>query len=400
MPPPPPEVTVQQPQRRDIVDHVNFTGNTRATATVELRARINGYLQQIAFEDGASVKQGDLLFVIEPAPFQAALEARIADLERAKAILQLAQVELRRNETLEQRKIASQQDVDQRRADLSTARANVAVAQAAVTNAQLDLDYTEIRAPVSGRIGRHLVDVGNLIQSQQTLLATIESIDPIHAYFYVSESDLLRFRQMIRDHELPDPEEQPPLMRLGLSNENGFPHEGYVDFRDLGVNPDTGTILVRALFPNPRQILLPGLFVRLRAPVGEPKPRLMIDERAVATDQRGKYVLVVNDENKVEYRSVELGLAEKGMREVTDGVLPQDWVVVNGLQRARPGATVAPQRAEPAAADQAAQSPSSLATPDRTSSPKNTSEPRSRGASPVDATSADTRGNGTSSTRN
>ena len=400
VPPPPAEVTVQQPQSRDIVDHVNFTGNTRATATVELRARINGYLQQIAFEDGASVKQGDLLFVIEPAPFQAALEARIADLERAKAILQLAQVELRRNETLEQRKIASQQDVDQRRADLSTARANVAVAQAAVTNAQLDLDYTEIRAPVSGRIGRHLVDVGNLIQSQQTLLATIESIDPIHAYFYVSESDLLRFRQMIRDHELPDPEEKPPLMRLGLSNENGFPHEGYVDFRDLGVNPDTGTILVRALFPNPRQILLPGLFVRLRAPVGEPKPRLMIDERAVAADQRGQYVLVVNDENKVEYRSVELGLAEKGMREITDGVLPQDWIVVNGLQRARPGATVAPQRAEPAAADQAAQSPSSLAKPDRMSSPKNTSEPGSRGASPVDATSADTRGHGTSSTQN
>ena len=135
VPPPPADVTVQQPQRRDIVDHVNFTGNTRATATVELRARVNGYLQQIAFEDGAFVNQGELLFVIEPAPFQAALEARIADLERAKALLQLAQVELRRNETLEQRRIVSQQDVDQRRADLSTARANVAVAQAAVTNA-------------------------------------------------------------------------------------------------------------------------------------------------------------------------------------------------------------------------------------------------------------------------
>jgi RND family efflux transporter MFP subunit len=400
VPPPPAEVTVQQPHRRDIVDHVNFTGNTRATATVELRARINGYLQQIAFEDGAFVEQGDLLFVIEPAPFQAALEARIADLERAKAVLQLAQVELRRNETLEQRKIASQQDVDQRRADLSTARANVAVAQAAVTNAQLDLDYTEIRALVTGRIGRHLIDVGNLIQAQQTLLATIESIDPIHAYFYVSESDLLRFRQMIRDHELPDPEENPPLIRLGLSNEKGFPHEGHVDFRDLGVDPDTGTILVRALFPNPSQILLPGLFVRLQAPVGEPKPRLMIDERAVAADQRGQYVLVVNDENKVEYRSVELGLAEKGMREVTDGVLPQDWVVVNGLQRARPGATVAPQRAEPAAADQAAQSTSSLAKSNRMSSPKNTSEPGSRSASPVDTTSPDTHGNGTSSTQN
>jgi multidrug efflux system membrane fusion protein len=184
-------------------------------------------------------------------------------------------------------------------------------------------------------------------------------------------------------------------MRLGLVNEKGFPHEGYVDFRDLGVNPDTGTILVRALFPNPRQILLPGLFVRLRAPVGEPKPRLMINERAVAADQRGKYVLVVNDENKVEYRSVELGLAEKGMREIIDGVLPQDWVVVNGLQRARPGATVTPQRAAPAAADRSAQAPSSLLTPDRRSSPATTSESTSRGAPPVDATSTNTRRDGT-----
>jgi RND family efflux transporter MFP subunit len=399
VPPPPPEVTVQQPEMRNIVDHVNFTGNTRATASVELRARVSGYLQKIAFEDGASVKQGDLLFVIEPAPFQAALEARMADLERAKANLQLAQVELRRNELLEQKRIASQQDVDQRRADLATAKANVAVAQAAVTNAKLDLDYTEIRAPVTGRIGRNLVDVGNLIQAQQTLLATIESIDPIYAYFYVSESDLLRFRQMIRDNELPDPEKKPPLIRLGLSNEQGFPHEGHVDFRDLGVNPDTGTILVRALFPNPKQILLPGLFVRLRAPVGEPKPRLMIDERALAADQRGNYVLVVNDENKVEYQSVELGLAEAGKREVLSGISPQDWVVVNGLQRARPGATVKPTRAEPPVADQSSPSPLSSHAKDRQASPETTAEPPSRQTAPADIPSADTRGEDTSSAR-
>jgi membrane fusion protein (multidrug efflux system) len=241
-----------------------------------------------------------------------------------------------------------------------------------------------MRAPISGRIGRHLVDVGNLILAQQTLLASIVSLDPIHVYFYVSESDLLRFRHMIRENELPDPRDKPPLMRLGLANEQGFPREGQVDFRDLGVNPDTGTIVVRALFPNPQQVLLPGLFVRLQAPIGEPKPRLMIDERAVSTDQRGHYVLVVNKENKVEYRPVELGLAAGGRREVTAGLAPDDWVIVNGLQRARPGATVQPQHAEPPADESVTQVPSSLS---------NTSASQSRGAAPVDATSANTRRN-------
>jgi RND family efflux transporter MFP subunit len=338
---------VQQPQTRQIVDHVNFTGNTAATASVELRARVSGYLHRIDFEDGALVQQGDLLFVIEQAPFQATLQSRKADLERAQAALQLAQVQFRRNQSLQQKRVVSQQDLDERRADLAAAKANVAVAQAAVTNAQLDLDYTEIRAPITGLIGRHLVDVGNLVQSQETLLATIESMDPIYAYFSVSESDLLRFRQMIRDNELPDPQEQPPLMRLGLSNEKGYPHEGHVDFRDLGLNPDTGTILVRARFPNPNRVLLPGLFVRLQAPVGAPKPRLMVNERAIAADQRGQYVLVVNDENQVAYRPVELGLASDGMREVISGIDPEAWVIINGIQRAQPGATVKPTRAEP-----------------------------------------------------
>jgi RND family efflux transporter MFP subunit len=350
VPPPPPEVTVQQPRTRQIVDHVNFTGNTQATASVELRARVSGYLQRIDFEDGALVQQGDLLFVIEQAPFQATLESRKADLERARAAMQLAQAQFRRNQSLQQKRVVSQQDLDERRADLAAAKANVAVAQAAVTNAQLDLDYTEIRAPITGLIGRHLVDVGNLVQVQETLLATIESMNPINAYFSVSESDLLRFRQMIRDNELPDPQKQPPLMRLGLSNEKGYPHEGHVDFRDLGLNPDTGTILVRARFPNPNQVLLPGLFVRLQAPVGAPKPRLMIDERAIATDQRGEYVLVVDDENKVAYRPVDLGLASDGMREVISGIDPDSWVIINGLQRAQPGATVKPTRAAPPSA--------------------------------------------------
>ena len=223
VPPPPPEVTVQRPQTRQLVDHVNFTGNTRATARVELRSRVSGYLQHIAFEDGALVKKGELLFVLEQAPFKATLASKAADLERAKAAMQLARVELNRTERLLQKNIAPQQDVDQRRAAMAAARANVEVAQAAVTNAQLDLDYTEIRAPITGYIGRRLLDVGNLIQDEQTVLAVIETTDPIDAYFYVSESDLLRFRKMIRDNELPDPQKKPPLIRLALATKEAFP---------------------------------------------------------------------------------------------------------------------------------------------------------------------------------
>lgn len=344
VPPPPPPVTVQQPRWENLVDSVEFTGNTQAVQRVELRARINGYLQRITFEDGDMVKEGDVLFVIEPAPFEAVLAARLADLEQAKAAQNLAQIELQRTQRLQERKIAAQQELDQQRANAATARAQVAVAQAAVTNARLDLSYTQIRAPISGRISQNFVDAGNLVQAQQTLLATIVSIDPIYAYFYISESDLLRFRQMIRQNELPNPASNPPLIRLGLANEEGFPHEGRIDFRDLGVDPDTGTILLRAIFPNPQQILLPGLFVRLQAPVGEPKARLMIDARAIATDQRGHYVLTVNDANTVEYHTVQPGLLANGMQELVEGVAPEAWIIVNGLQRARPGATVQPQR--------------------------------------------------------
>jgi RND family efflux transporter MFP subunit len=274
VPPPPPEVTVQQSQTRQIVDHVNFTGNTRAMATVELRARVSGYLQRIVFEDGALVQQGDLLFVIEPAPFQAILESRLADLERARAALQLAQVEFRRNQRLQQKTIVSQQDLDQRRADLATAKADVAVAQAAVTNAQLDLDYTEIRAPISGRIGRHLVDVGNLIQSEQTLLATIESMDPIYAHFYVSESDLLRFRQMIRDHELPDPQQQPPSCDSDCPTKRGIRMKAASTFATLASTPIPVPFSCGRAFPIPPRCCCPDSLSACKHPLAPPSHAL------------------------------------------------------------------------------------------------------------------------------
>jgi len=344
VPPPPPKVSVAKPAVGEIADSIEFIGNTRPTATVDLRARVNGYLEKILFEDGATVKEGDVLFSIEQAPFQIALDIAKAELERADADLLLQQTEYRRIEPLVAQQAITQAELDQQRAKLTTAQANILAAQAAVRRAELDLNYTQIRAPIGGRIGRHLVDRGNLVQAEQTLLATIESLDPIHAYFSLSENDLLRFMEMMRAHEIPDPTKNPAVLFLQLANEQGFPHRGHLDFRELGVDASTGTALRRGLFPNPNNELLPGMFVRIRAPIGQPKPRLLVEKRAIGTDQRGNFLLIVNDKNVVEYRLVKLGLSTDGMRVVDEGVKPKEWIVVNGLQRARPGATVEPEQ--------------------------------------------------------
>lgn len=344
IPPPPPEVTVAHPTTDEVVDSIEFTGTTRATATVNLRARVNGYLEQIKFEDGQAVNEGDLLFVIEQAPFEVALASAKSTLQKAQAALQLAETNHARTAELFQRKVVTQQDLDVQKANLASAQADVAAAQAQVRQAELNLQYTEIHAPITGRIGRHLVDKGNLIQAEQTQLAVIESIDPIQAYFNVSEPDLLRFMEMLRENKLPDPEKHPPVLYLQLANETGFPHEGHLDYRELGVDPATGTILRRAVFPNPDHALIPGLFVRLRVPIGEPQPKLLVEERALGADQRGQYVLVVNDENVVEYRPVKTGIAVGDRRVIQDGIDKDDWIVVNGLQRARPGSKVSPQQ--------------------------------------------------------
>jgi RND family efflux transporter MFP subunit len=348
VPPPPPKVTVARPVEDKVLDYLEFTGTTQATDRVDIRARVAGYLKEVAFEDGAWVEKGDLLFVIEPAPFEAAMASANAQLEKAQASLKLAEANLRRITPLARQGTVTQQELDVQRAQVATAAADVSAARAAVTQARLNLDYTRIEAPISGRIGRNLVDVGNLIQVEATLLATIENYAPIYAYFSVSESDVLRLMQMRRDAGLSGVKQNPPPIFLGLSNEEGYPHEGRLDFTEVGVDPGTGTQLWRAIFTNNDRSLLPGLFGHLRLPVGRPEPELLITERAIGADQRGQYLLVVNDENKVEYRPVELGISVNGMRVIKKGVKAGEWVVVNGLQRARPGAEVQPQKTEQA----------------------------------------------------
>ena len=344
--PPPPKVTVDKPVVREVTDWVEFTGTTRATERVELRARVRGYLQRLdnreQFKDGAQVKAGDLLFVIEKAPFEAELEAAQANLAKAVAARQLAQANLARTSELVETNAASAQQLDIDTAELATARANERVALASVTQAELNLSYTEIRAPISGRIGRHLVDPGNLVLPDQTLLAVIESIDPIHAYFYVSEHDLLRFMGMLRKGELPNPEQVPPKLFLALANEDDFPHEGALDFREFGVDPATGTTERRGTFENDDLTLTPGMFVRIRASLGKAQ-KVLVEERALGADQRGDFVLVVGKDNIVEYRSVKLGIHVDGMRVIEEGLASEETIVVVGLQRARPDAPVDPE---------------------------------------------------------
>jgi RND family efflux transporter MFP subunit len=344
--PPPPQVTVAQPIERPINDTVEFVATTMPTQAVELRSQVKGYLEKILFEDGSNVKKGDLLFVIEQAPYKLALDSAKAAMQKALANQSLAESQYRRMEPLRKNGVVTQEELDVQAAQVATTKADVAAAQTDVATAELNLSYTKIHSPIDGRIGQHMVDIGNLVQAQQTLLANIQCIDPIYAQFDVSENDLLRFMKMLRENELPDPEKTPPTLHLGLPNEQGFPHEGKLDYRDLKVDPSTGTARRRGIFPNPGWQLIPGMFVKVAASVGGPLPRLLVEERAIGTDQRGDYLLVVNDKNVVEYRSVRTGIHFGALRVIEDGVTKNDWVVVNGLQRARPGATVNPERSK------------------------------------------------------
>jgi RND family efflux transporter MFP subunit len=343
-------VTVSYPLERDVTDHVDFTGRTIAVDSVEVRARVWGYLDKVNFKEGAMVKQGDVLFEIDPQTYQAALDQAKAKVTLDEAQLKFADAEYKRNLTLRRTGAVSQEELEKSLASRDVAAATVGADKADLARRQLDLDYTKVKAPISGRVSRYVVTVGNLVQSGDqaggTLLTTIVSVDPEYAYFDVDERTMLRVQQLIREGKAKSAREAEVPVLLGLANQEGYPHRGIINFVDNQVNPKTGTLRLRGVFPNKDGVLSPGLFARVRVPVGEPHKALLVTERAIDTDQGQKILYVVNDKNEVVSRPIRLGALHDGLRVIEDGLKPGERVIVNGLQQVRPGVTVAPKLVE------------------------------------------------------
>ncbi len=341
-PPPPPKVTVSQPVAKPVTDYLEFTGNTAAFNKVQLRARVEGYMEKVLFQDGDRVKKGQLLFLIQQNTYEAKLKQAESEVLANKARLFHAETEFVRFSGLVKEKAAAQTDVDKWHYERDASQAAVVASQASVELAKLNLSYTRVTAPFDGRIDRRLKDPGNLVGAgDQTLLAEVNQIDPIYVYFNINEQDLLRVRGQTKESEAA--EKKWPVY-MGLANETGYPRQGYLDFAAITLNPTTGTLLLRGVFPNPDAAILPGLFARVRAPLDAAKPALLIPEVAIGYDQMGPYVLVVDDKNVVERRGVKLGPQEDNYRVVAEGLKGAEWVIVNGLLQAIPGRPVAPEK--------------------------------------------------------
>jgi len=346
-PPPPPEVTVARPIEQEVTTYNEFTGYTKAVETVAIRARVQGALESVNFTPGSPVKQGQLLFVIEPTLYQAQVDQVQATLDGNEAQLKAAETQLEITQATFARAAGSRTDLVTKTQQRDLARAQVQIAKANLEQAKLNLSYTRIYAPFDGHIDRNQVDVGNLVGAgEATVLATLVRDEPIYAYFTVSERDLLQFREMQRQKRTLVPEGEQSLAYLGLATEIGFPHAGKVDYASNRVDTSTGTIEVRAVFPDPDGIILPGLFARVRIPSTRGR-EILVPDIAIGADQGGRYLLAVDDKNVVQQRRIGVGtITDDGMRVIQTGITTDDWVVIAGLQRAHPGSLVKPNRTE------------------------------------------------------
>jgi membrane fusion protein (multidrug efflux system) len=340
--PPPAEVIVAAVRAGVVPDRREYVGNVRAVNAVEVRARVRGYLTQQLFEDGKVVKKGDVLFRIDPSTYQVALAGAKGDVARAKATAERARREFARAEQLVKDDVASQSVLDARRAERDAAEAEIASAASRVRGAELNLSYTEVRAPLTGRIGRALVDVGNLVgeSGQDTVLAQIVQVDPIHVDFAPTERDRLGVLRSIAEGRFPAQNEGVPV-KLVLGDGTPYPHDGAIDFVDPTIEPTRGTIALRAQVPNPEGALKPGEFVRVIVVRPDVPNALLVPQRAVQDQQGGSFLLVVKADGTVEQRAVTLGRAHEGMQQITEGVSLGERVIVDGVQKARPGQKVA-----------------------------------------------------------
>lgn len=356
--PPPPQVSVAQVLEKRVKDWDEFTGRFQAVESVEIRPRVSGYIDKVAFTEGSQVKRGDLLFVIDPRPYQAEYDRAAADVKRYKTALELARIELVRVQRLKDSGAVSQEELDERKSTLAQGEANVAGAEAALETAALNLNWTHVESPIDGRVSRAEVTRGNLVTGGTnggTLLSSVVSMDPIYLYFDADEQSYLRYTKMARSGERPSSRDNANNpVQVGLANEEGFPHPGKVDFIDNQLNPQTGTIRARAVLQNKDGIFTPGLFARVQLLGSGEYSAILIDDRAVNTDQSQKYVFLLGPGNQIEYRRVTLGRIFGGLRIVREGLKAGDVIVVDGAQRVHSGITVTPQRVAMGGDDSAA----------------------------------------------
>ena len=346
--PPPPSVTVAQPVKRTVTDWDEFTGRFEAIEEVQVRARVGGFVTNVEFRDGAFVNAGDLLYIIDPRPFEAVALQADGQLADARAKAELAKRELDRALTLNQTQAVSDAIVDQRRQALQAAKAAEMQAEGALKAAQLNIEFTHVPAPIGGRVSRHLVSVGNLVQGTEggsTLLTSIVSLDPIHIYFDTDEATYLKYNRLWFEGKRPSSRDNPNPVEVTLTGETKPSHHGTVDFLDNRLDLSTGTLRGRAVVPNKDFSILPGQFGRVRLIGSAPYEALLLPDTAIATDQSRKIVFVVRQDDTVEARSVVLGPLDDGLRVIREGLKPEDRVIVEGIQRARVGAKVSPHAA-------------------------------------------------------
>ena len=341
VPPPPPSVDVAVPVQRSITRYLETTGNAAPIKSVDLVARVQGFLQSINYQDGAFVKQGTTLFTIEPETYKLKLDQARAAETGAEASLKLADADFRRQTDLVQRQAVSQATLDTSTSNRENAQANLQQAQANTRIAEMNYGYTDVTAPFDGIVSAHLVSIGELVGvSSPTQLATIVALDPIYVNFNVNEQDVLRIRAQAAKRGVTISELRTLPVEVGLQTETGYPHKGRLDYVPPTLNQSTGTLPVRGLLPNPDRVLLPGFFLRVRVPFDKQDNALLVPNVSLGSDQSGRYLLVVNGENVVEQRKVQTGPLDGDLRVIEDGLKPDDKVVIAGLLRAIPGQKV------------------------------------------------------------
>lgn len=342
---PPPKVTISSVEERTVVDHQELLGRVEAIESVEVRPRVSGHIDEVKLKAGQNVAKGEVLFVIDSRWYRTQYDLAVAAVERSKVHIAIAESQSKRSNDLLDSRAISIEEADIRNSRLAEAKAELAAAEATLTNARLDLEYTEVRAPISGRVSRAYVTAGNLVSGTPgsgTLLTTIVSSGDVYVYADVDEATLLTFNRLSRENRIITAEGRVPV-EMELGDESNFPHRGFVESTDNRLNEGTGSLVVRMVFPNPDGALIPGLSARVRLPVSAPEPTLFVSERSIGTSQNQKFVFTVAPDNTVAYRTVKLGPVIDGKRIIRDGVKPGENVIVNGLQRVAPGMTVDPQ---------------------------------------------------------